>query len=348
MTLLATLYSFQTPLTLLLILFGPSLLPRLISLIARRGRPAFPTRSSPRPASPTSLRLFLAIHSLYFLSHLLRPPYDLFAINNFPILVPNNLLRSALLGPDDSESLSTLEESVHPLIDLLLSKLRLLDNRYLYARFGHDTLLNCVWCKDDLDYLFYSSPGILIPYVGEAVVLGMMGWRWLTGEAAGPRAERWRSVFGWVLVGGMVGEVGAKWFWEVRAVEGDCLHLATTIHILRSILLLCLPLLYTFLPLPAPSSVPHPSTLIPVISNTQSTLRLTSLARNAMSSSPRLRDIWLAVSRRDEARAEAALRDQGVRDAKRAVGLDEERMREGVRAWVREGWEGMVRVDNGS
>ncbi|WWD22012.1 hypothetical protein CI109_106500 [Kwoniella shandongensis] len=352
MSLLTTLYSFQTPLTLLLILFGPSLLPRIIQWINQRGRPPTSPPSPTRSPIPLSLKLFLGIHTLYLVKQLIRPPYDVFVSHNLPILVPNSILRSALLGPnhETEDGLSTLENPpIHPLLELLLTRLKMLDNRYLYARFGHDTIQNCVWCKDDLDYLIFSLPGIMGPYVVEGVMLGMLGWKWLAGEDSDRRAERWRIVMGWVLLGGVVGEIGSKWFWEIRAVEGDCLHLATTIHTLRSVLLLLLPLVYTFLPLPSPSSIPLPSTLIPVMSNTTSTLRLTSLARGAIASSPRLREIYLAISRREETKVERARRDEGVREAKKEAEVDEERMREGVRGWVKDGWDGMVRIDgNGS
>ena len=97
-------------------------------------------------------------------------------------------------------------------------------------RFGHRPLLTCVWCTDMNDFLLASLPGIVAPYVGEATVLGILGWEWIGGIAAGRRAERWRGGFGWALVWMAVGEVGVRYLWDVRAVEDDCLHV-TSCHV---------------------------------------------------------------------------------------------------------------------
>lgn len=175
-------------------------------------------RSCPTPPAPAPLprpaKLLLLFSSLHRLHLLLFPPFHLFTHHNIPILAHNTLLRDAL-ETDNGPS---------PLADLLLARLKVLDNRYLYARLGHRPLLECLWCTRPADYFLFALPSVLWPYLCEAVVLGMLSWRAVGGAWAGRRAERWRGVMAWVLLGAAVGEIGVKWGWDVVAVEGDCVH----------------------------------------------------------------------------------------------------------------------------
>lgn len=178
--------------------------------------------SSPRAAfrpCAGAAKCLLLVCSLYHLHRLVFPPYDLFIHNNLDILAPNTLLRDALRQP-----LHTPHSSHSPLQDLLLTRLKVLDNRYLYARLGHRPLLECLWCTHPLDYFLFALPCILLPYLCEALVLGVLGWRVVGGPWAERRAERWRGVMAWTLLGAAVAEIGVKWGWEVVAVQGDCAH----------------------------------------------------------------------------------------------------------------------------
>lgn len=187
-------------------------LPALIS-----PRPAVPAREPPRPI-PRAAKCLLLVTSLYHLYRLVFPPYDLFIHNNLDILAPNTLLRDAL-------------GDYSPLQDLLLTRLKVLDNRYLYARLGHGPMLECLWCTHALDYFLFALPCILLPYLCEALVLGVLGWRVVGGPWAERRTERWRGIVAWTLVGAAVAEMGVKWGWEVVAVQGDCAHVrANTIY----------------------------------------------------------------------------------------------------------------------
>ncbi|WVW78819.1 hypothetical protein I302_100781 [Kwoniella bestiolae CBS 10118] len=335
MSLLSIVGSFQAPLTILLVIFGPSLLPRLINLF--RPKPPSSTPEPVRPPRPISLKLTLGIHTLWILKQLIIPPYDLFVNNNIPISTSNAQIRYTLLGPESPN------QQVHPLLELLMTRLKIMDNRLLYSKFGHRSLMDCVWCQTPMDYSIYSLPDILGWYLLEAVLLGMMGWSWIAGQEAGRRAEVWRNSLGWTLVVVAITEVGVKWGWDLRVVEGDALHLASIIHTLRSIFLLSFPLTYTFLPLPSPQV--SPNTLAAIISNTTSTLRLTSLARAAVQRSPRVRETWNILGKRDAERTGIARRDEDVRRIVRELSLDEAGMRVGARGWMRDGWNGMVRVD---
>jgi hypothetical protein len=168
----------------------------------------------------------LALHTAYSIYSLLFPPYNIFTTHSLPILAPNDLLRAKVLGQPrttGTTSPATTSETL-TLTEHLLSRLANLDTRYLYARFGHQPLLECLWCQNIHDYLLVSIPGIVFPYAIEAVVLGMLGWTVAGGEQAGTRANRWRSTMGWILVTAGTAEVGVKYLWSVRAVEGDCVH----------------------------------------------------------------------------------------------------------------------------
>lgn len=169
-------------------------------------------RAALRPCARAA-KCLLLVCSLYHLYRLVFPPYDLFIHNNLDILAPNTLLRDALRQPLHS-----------PLQDLLLTRLKVLDNRYLYARLGHRPLLECLWCTHPLDYFLFALPCILLPYLCEALVLGVLGWRVVGGPWAERRGERWRGVMAWTLLGAAVAEIGVKWGWEVVAVQGDCAH----------------------------------------------------------------------------------------------------------------------------
>ncbi|WVQ68901.1 uncharacterized protein L199_007110 [Kwoniella botswanensis] len=337
MSILSTLGSFQAPLTLLLIIFGPSLLPRLINLF--RPKPPSSTPKPLRPPRTLTLKLILGIHTLWILKHLVLPPYDLFVNNNLPISISNSQIRYALLGPE----YDPLTRQVHPLLELLMTRLKIVDNRILYFKFGHEPMMECVWCQTPTDYLIYSLPNILSWYLLEATFLGGMAWKWIAGPEAPHRTETWRTTFGWILVVAATAEGGIKWGWDLRVVEGDAPHLASIIHTLRSIFLLLFPLVYTFLPLPA--TPVSSSILASIVSNTTSTLRLTSLARASIQRSPILRETWSLLGKRDAERKEIARRDEDVRRIVRELKLDEGTMRVGAGDWIREGWNGMVRVD---
>jgi len=212
---------------------------------------------------------------------------------------------------------------------------------------------------DTNDFLLDSLPGIIAPYVGEAAVLGVMGWEWVSGVEGGRRKGRWRGSFGWALGWMAVLEIGLRYLWDVRAVDGDCLHvrvwilieictdwrriqLTSTIHPLRTIALLLLPIIYLFLPLP-PLQPPLTS-LLPALSNAHSILRLTSLSRTAVSRNARLRNAWSHAGEVAARTAKVGREDEAVEGMAREVGVKEE-MRDDARRWIVQGWNGLVRVE---
>ncbi|OXG22342.1 hypothetical protein C361_03001, partial [Cryptococcus neoformans Tu259-1] len=279
-------------------------------------------------------KLLLLVASLHRASLLVSPPLYLFTRDGLNILAPNSRLRDVL---------SPLHTP--PLLDLLLARLAVLDNRYLYARLGHQPLLECLWCTRPPDYFLFALPSILWPYLCQAVVLGMLSCRVVGGACATRRAERWRGVVVWLLLGAAVGEVGVKWGWDVVAVDGDCVHLAPAIHTIRSLFLLLLPIIYILLPLPAPPPLkPSASTIMPYLTSLQSTLHYTSVTRAAISHSPQLRTAVQAISKRDSEYADRVRKDDEVWARAREVGLDEDGMRRQLRVMLKNGWERLMRL----
>lgn len=222
MGLLDTLFSFRGPLTLLLVIFGPSVLPRIHTFWRRRNQPS----SQPIPSEPLpiTLKALLALNTIYHCLHLYYPPYDLFTANNLPVLAPNALIRRAILGHHSESSPS--DPASHPVVELLLQRLQNADNRINYARFGHQPLIECVWCTSPDDYLIYSVPAILAVYVGSAILLGTISLKAVSGESAERRAEKWRSTVGLGLGGLCVADLASRYFWDLRPVQGDCLHVS--------------------------------------------------------------------------------------------------------------------------
>lgn len=219
---------------LLLLLYRYEVPLAVAGLVLVRWLPALISSSSPKPAVPPpppvprTAKLLLLLSSLYHLYRLVFPPYDLFIHNNLEILAQNTLLRDALLR----QPLHSPPGDHSPLLDLLLTRLKVLDNRYLYARLGHRPLLECLWCTHPLDYFLFALPSILLPYLCEALVLGMLGWRAVGGSWAERRTERWRGIMAWTLSGAAVAEIGVKWGWEVVAVQGDCAHVSSILSII--------------------------------------------------------------------------------------------------------------------
>jgi len=341
MTVLDTLRSYSTPLTLVLVIFGPQILNRCLSYIARRNNPT--PRQITTPPLSRRLKVFLALHTSYHLSHLLIPPFDLFSTPHIPILAPNDILRSRLLRDGGSNALT----------ELLLSRLQNLDNRLIYLRFGHG-VQDCIWCLTPLDYLVASLPDILSRYVLAAGVIMALGSGGLVGSGAERRSERWGGVGLWVLGLMCIGELGVKYLWDLRISAGDTLHvsllhrssnanvqLSHNIHLIRTAVLLLLPLLHSFLP-PAPPTI-NPSILLNALQNSQNTQRLTSLARESIAQNDYLRQLS-AVSGRNQAQLSQAIRtDKEVKQAIEDYRLGDSSNAQ-ARHWIEEGWNGLMRI----
>lgn len=260
MSILSTLAAYQTPLLLLLTIFGPSLLP----FVTRRHTSSnqLPPQP-PRSPLPPTIKALLILHTVYHIFQLLYPPYDLFVSHSIPIITSHASLRSTVLARAQTSTLHPSRTGkTHPLLELLLTRLQNLDTRLLYVRFGHRSLLTCVWCQDVNDFLLASLSGILGPYVGEAMVIGLMGWSWVGGGDAELRAASWRVGFAWGLGWMAVVEVGVRYLWDLRVVNGDCLHVCPVYTTLSPFNNLITTSAYSY-PTPSTHSAPSPSSSSP-------------------------------------------------------------------------------------
>ncbi|WVQ76753.1 hypothetical protein IAR50_006427 [Cryptococcus sp. DSM 104548] len=329
MSILSFLQAWQSPLALLLLL----VLPKLIKLVTQQ-RPQSPAPTS-LPISGTAKAL-LGAHTVYHLKRLVFPPYDLFVHNALPILASNKELRETLI-PQDIE-----EEMISPLLELLLTRLKMLDNRMLYARLGHQPLSDCLWCTQSTDYFLFALPAMMLPYIITALCVGAVSATWIGGGGT-RRRDEWRAAVAWALVGGFVGEVGVKWGWDLGVADGDCSHLATTIHTLRSLYLLSLPLIYTWIPLSSHASA-SPQTLLAHLTSLQQLSQFASLTRLSILQSPVLMPRYAVAWRRQGETAEGARRDGGVAEAVAGAGLAEEQIRADGRDMVRRTWERLMQM----
>lgn len=226
---LDTIKAYKTPIGVVLTLFGPQILRKSITYYNTRNRhgPSSNPSSTPRPQALSGrLKLFLALHTLYHLSHLLIPPFDLFSTPYLPVLAPNDILRSRLYP---SAGGNPIHSGQNPLLDLLLTRLQNLDSRILYIRYGHTALQGCLWCRTPLDYLVANLPDILSRYLLAAVMLVIMGSESLAGSGASRRGSRWGGIGVWILAAGCLGEVGVRYLWDLRISKGDTLHVSPSL-----------------------------------------------------------------------------------------------------------------------
>lgn len=120
--------------------------------------------------------------------------------------------------------------------------------------------------------------------------------------------------------------------------------LSHTIHYVRTILLLLIPLLHTLLPSGSPR--PNPALLIAALQNSQNTQRLTSLLREAVQQDEQLRTTWAHVGRVERAVKASARVDPDVQRAMAEFGI-EQGSDSHARQWVEDGWNGLMRIQVG-
>ena len=241
--------AYKGLITFLAIIFGPRIVPRVLARIVNgrrnphlaRGPPSTSASPAPPPSpAPVLLKALLLVSTAYHIVQLIHPPFDLFSALNIPTLVPNSVLRAVYTSAASPSPLSSPSSPSGPSVasrpsggiseldELLLQKLASYDNRINYARFGHSSLLNCLWCDSKTDYAMYALPSILAPYVLSAIFIGFLGFGIVGGEDAGRRAEKWRATAGCFLLMGAIGEMGLGYFSSLRPVNNEVSHVRTS------------------------------------------------------------------------------------------------------------------------
>ncbi|KIJ96971.1 hypothetical protein K443DRAFT_268614 [Laccaria amethystina LaAM-08-1] len=113
------------------------------------------------------LSLALLVHTLYSLHTLLViSPQNIFTELKLPLNTPTDSIRAILLQ-------RTSDTALPPETDRVLTKLKLLEVRRLYVRFGHDVFATCDYCQSLSDYALYGLPRPLLSYVREVAVIGL-------------------------------------------------------------------------------------------------------------------------------------------------------------------------------
>ncbi len=222
----------QLPLTLLLLVAGPTLLPRAIRLAARivHGTPPSSTASR-RPAAPVPswLIALVALHTVYHAFALfLAPPFNVFTTFGLPLDIPGHVLRAALETPLARAATARFapheEAATRTLVALLAGPLaapptahtsqQALAHRLLYARFGHSALL-AGWPRT------LEEHGL--------VALARAAWAYLAAAGVGlvvaaARGGSGRKVVGWAVGGAVAVEAWVRVGMGVGGTGGEVLQ----------------------------------------------------------------------------------------------------------------------------
>lgn len=155
------------------------LLPKAIGLYQSFRRNASASQQR-KPIIPLSWRPLLAILLLVLAALTL-------AITTVPILSPENLFAVTRSNPVSSNNLITARlASVRPLTPrdaLLHDKFESKASKLLYYKYGPAVLADCPFCssQDPTTYLVYALPGVLLPHLVSAVLVGLATSETVTG-----------------------------------------------------------------------------------------------------------------------------------------------------------------------
>ncbi|KAF8636356.1 hypothetical protein AX16_011007 [Volvariella volvacea WC 439] len=126
---------------------------------------------NPYPMLHTALNVFVVVHSVYWLRALLfYPTSNIFTAFKIPLNAPSDLIRELL-----QQRIGDLILPRH--LEVLLKRLSSFDARTLYLRFGHDALTHCEYCHGFDDFAMYALSPVLVSYILEAAVIGLVTMR---------------------------------------------------------------------------------------------------------------------------------------------------------------------------
>lgn len=160
-------------------------LPTLIT----RGRRIYEAATSKQPAVPIQqtrllqgLTILVILHSVYIVYTILfNAPSNIFTALKAPLMAPTSLMRARLAA-------HSLDDTLPPHTEALLTRLQSIDVRGYYVRFGHDAIQRCDYCHSFTDFGLFMIPFTGLQYMRTAVVMGLM-----TIPGSGKRY--WRYVF---------------------------------------------------------------------------------------------------------------------------------------------------------
>ena len=192
-----------------------------LALFAYRGStPAF-TKDARQPKYWSLLTGIVAIHTLYMIYIVsFHTPPNLFTRLHIPLSMPSQRIRTALLARMDTNDADALPEHIEELLtrlntfDLRTSFVRLVRQPYVIqldltrsTRFGQEAIQECEWCATFTEYAAYTVVAIVLSYIKEAALLGMVTIR-------GTNRETWRSTILGVLMLACI--VDVYWMLTVR------------------------------------------------------------------------------------------------------------------------------------
>ncbi len=186
----------------LLIIFGPFLLPRVLTWIdtTRAHSRSVPIRPIPPRVQQALNLLFVSAVVCLVLSLSRFAPINIFLATQSHIRTETSVLFARL------RHLRPLTEEDSALWNKFQISAR---NKQLYLAYGPDTLLKCVWCvtadgNDQQNYFIYALPKIVIPHIFQLAVLGFA-----TSSLVGSEGSRFRIH---ATIAGLVMLVVESWY----------------------------------------------------------------------------------------------------------------------------------------
>lgn len=157
--------------------------------IITRGRRMYESTTSKQPTIPLQqtrllhgLTILVILHSVYIVYTILfNAPSNIFTALNAPLMSPTSSMRAKL-------SAHSLDGTLPPHTEALLTRLQSIDVRGYYVRFGHNAIQQCDYCHSFTDFGLFMMPFTGLQYMRTAVVMGLM-----TIPGSGKRS--WRYVF---------------------------------------------------------------------------------------------------------------------------------------------------------
>ncbi|KAF8317152.1 hypothetical protein DL93DRAFT_2077343 [Clavulina sp. PMI_390] len=309
-------------------IFGPSVdsiiftvLLAALPTIITHGRRLYASITNKQPSAPPpttrltqALSLLVFVHSAYIIYTILfNAPSNIFTALNVPLGVPASLLRMNLIVHSPS-----LNESLPPQTEALLTRLQSIDVRGYYVRFGHDAVQYCDYCHSFTDFGLFMLPVTGLQYMRTIMLVGLMSI-----PGSGKRA--WR---GWFV--GMLVLAGLFEAWTLLTVQITITQDGTNVPMWfdrawysRHLLFLLLPIMLHILPyqLNPYKSLQAAPYAVQSVESTLSSLLVLEAVRRASLRDDELRKRVSDYYQHDALTSRLAQRDEEIRDEAERAGL---------------------------